>query len=164
MYEFTMGGLWFRWSALDAPAKRLAAGSFITALIAAIPAGLAFGEQGYAFGYSIGHWLAGGDGERLVVPNGALLTAEPWMAWVTLGFGIVSALLWWRFSLRQDEMFNRIQNHALGRAGGWSMAVLCVWIAAAAGGMLPYPAALGIVGTFVVLLCAFWSAAVRRWA
>jgi hypothetical protein len=102
MYEFTKGGMWFRWKLLDRPSKRLAAFSMIAAMIAAIPIGIIAGHGAYRIGYRLG---SGGDWPAAMAPVFA-----PWMAWVVIGFGALSAILWWRFSMRQDEMFNRIQN------------------------------------------------------
>ncbi|MBB4153169.1 hypothetical protein GGQ80_001057 [Sphingomonas jinjuensis] len=163
MYEFTMGGAWFKWSLLDAASKRLAAGSFAAATIAAVPLGIYVSNIGHAVGYRLGAAAAGAPVER--APASAMLAgAEPWMAWITLIFGIVSAVLWWRFSRRQDEMFNRVQNWALGMGGGWTMAACFVWIALASAGAVAMPSTIAIAALFYVLLFAFWFVAVKRWA
>jgi hypothetical protein len=163
MYEFTMGGAWFKWSLLDATSKRLAAGSFVAATIAAVPFGIHAGNVGHALGYRLAAAAAGGAVDQ--PPPGAMIApAEPWMAWITLVFGIVSAVLWWRFSRRQDEMFNRVQNWALGMGGAWTMAACFVWITLAAAGVVAMPSAVAIAALFYVLIFAFWFVAVKRWA
>lgn len=163
MYEFTMGGAWFKWSLLDATSKRLAAGSFVAATVAAIPLGIYVSNIGHEAGYRAGAAAAGVTVDR--VPPAALLAGtEPWMAWITLVFGIISAVLWWRFSRRQDEMFNRVQNWALGMGGAWTMAACFAWIALAAAGVVAMPSAIAIAALFYVLIFAFWFVAVKRWA
>lgn len=164
MYEFTWGGAWLKWSLLDRSSKRLAAGSFVAAAGAAIPIALYAGELGYALGFRLGAALAGRAELRPDLADGASLVAEPWMAWVTLACGLLSAWLWWRFSLRQDELFNRVQNWALGMASGWTMAGVLVWLALAGAGVVPPPPVAAIVAVYVALLFGFWFAAVRRWA
>lgn len=158
MIEFTMGGTWFRWSLLDRTSKRLAAGSLIASVVAVAPATLSLSSHAYDVGYRLGSGSA-------AVPEAAV-GFPPWSpleaCWL-IGFGIVSALLWWRFSLRQDELFNRVQNWALGMAGAWSATLLTIWAMLALGNLAPPVSPMGIIATFYVSTCAFWFAAVRRW-
>ena len=77
---------------------------------------------------------------------------------------LISGIAWWRFSLRQDEMLNRVQNYALGHAGSWSLAAATLWWLMELGGWLgEFP-----LGLFVLLgyglILFFWFRAVRRWA
>ncbi len=164
MYEFTMGGAWFKWSLLDRDSKWLAAGSFVAAGVAAVPVGLYAGEVGYAVGYRLVAMLAGRPGLQPGPADAPTFVADPWMAWLTLILGSISALLWWRFSLRQDEMFNRVQNWALAMAAGWTMAATMIWLALAAAGVAAAPSVAGVVAGYILLLLLFWFKAVRRWA
>lgn len=156
MYEFTMGGMWFRWRLLDRTSKRLAAFSLTAAMISAIPIGIIAGEAAYGIGY----WV-GSSGTWREVANPIFAA---WMAWVVIGFGVLSAILWWRFSLRQDEMFNRVQNWALGMAGGWSMAGLSIWAMLDYAGIVPAPSPMAYLAIVYVLTAVFWMVAVKRWA
>lgn len=156
MYEFTMGGMWFRWRLLDRSSKRLAAGSMIAALIGSVPIGVFVGKMAYRYGYWMG---SGGQWPDTPPP-----TLAPWMATIAIASAIVSAMLWWRFSLRQDEMFNRVQNWSLGMAGAWSMAAALVWAALAYSGMSPMITVGGIFFLFCLAVIGFWMVAVRRWA
>ena len=146
MYEFTMGGAWFKWSALDSVSKRLAGISVGAAGIAALPIGIFLGE-GLAHKGRV-EWMS----------------AQPWMAWVFL-FGVaISAYCWWRFSLRQDEMFNLVQNWTLGMAGGWTIVGVIVWLTLHVAGAAPAPNVVAIPVAFYAAVFGFWFIAVRRWA
>jgi len=151
-----MGGMWFRWGLLDRVSKRLAAGSMAAALIASIPIGIFLTRTAYRYGY----WSGSGG----LWPDGPAPVLLPWMAWTATGFGVVSAILWWRFSLRQDEMFNRVQNWSLGMAGAWSMAASMAWAALAYSGVAPMISIGGIFVLFALAVILFWVVAVRRWA
>jgi magnesium-transporting ATPase (P-type) len=77
---------------------------------------------------------------------------------------VVSAVAWWQFSRNQDEMFNRIQNYAIGQGAAWTFAFAFLWWLLWLGrwvGPLPL-SALVLIGT--ALLIGFWFHAVRRWA
>lgn len=134
MYEFTWGGWWFNWSALDRPSRRLAAGSFAFSFFAAVPLGFMFGRAGYSFGRCVGS----GDWSPCEKLN---LTVHPALAILITSCAIISAWLWMRFSARQDEMFNRVQNWSIGMAGAWTAAAILVWTFMALGGLLPHLAA-----------------------
>lgn len=153
MYEFTMGGSWFRWSLLDRTSKRLAAGSLAASIAAVAPAVL---PRFFDFGYR-----AGGGG-RAPMPEVATGPTSFEACWL-IGFGIVSALLWWRFSQRQDELFNRVQNWALGMGGAWSATLLSVWAVLDLGRIVPPISPMAVIATFYVSIIVFWFAAVRRW-
>lgn len=145
MYEFTMGGLWFRWSVLDRTSKSLAGLSLAAAGLAPIPSA----------------WMIGfraGKGEALSVP------LDGWIGWWTAGWGIVSLLLWWAMSRRQDEMFNRVQNWAIGMASSWAMFTLVIWAFLARANLAPMVSPAAIIMFFCLALFAFWFVAVKRWA
>lgn len=149
MYEFTMGGAWFRWGLLDKLSKRLAGASLVAAGLAPLPLS---GMWGYQLGYSLG--------------SGAPLsgfTPAPWAILWTLAFVVVSGLFWWRFSLRQDELFNRVQNRAFAMGGAWSATLLSIWALLDLANLAPPVSPLAIIGLFYGLVVVFWMSAVRRW-
>lgn len=163
MYEMTHKGAWFKWSALDRKDKKLVAIS----LAAQVPVGAIAGLAGGRYGYRFGYWLGSG-GETVPADTALdrLVTSPGFALFVLAGFAcaLVSAFAWWRFSLRQDELFNRIQNYAIGRGCGWAIAVATGWWYLSLGGWtgtLP-------LGWLLLLACAlvyvFWFRAVRRWA
>lgn len=149
MYEFTMGGAWFRWELLDERSKRLAGASLVAAALAPAPlAGM--------FGYELGYSLASGTAQGGFAP-------PSWAVLWTLASLVVSGILWWRFSLRQDELFNRVQNWALAMGGAWSATLLSIWALLEIGGFVPPVAPVVILGLFYGLTLIFWFRAVRRW-
>ncbi len=149
MYEFKMGGLWFRWGALDRRGKWLAGLSIV-----------ASGLAGALLGVPLGLEIAGGQSASLHW----LSSFTPFMAWGAVGLGVTSAVLWWRFSREQDEMFNRVQNWALGYASSWTMMVVTIWTILAFAGAAP-PVSMGtILPLYLVALTVCWFVAVRRWA
>lgn len=162
MYEFTHKGAWFSWSSLDAADKRLVTLS----LLAAIPPGFVVGLASGAYGYRAGYWLASGG--KAAPPSHfeemtGLFTAVPVML-AALACAVISALVWWRFSLRQDEMFNRVQNYALGCASAWTIAAASAWwFLQRAGQAPPLPVEAWLLLAYA-LVCLFWFRAVRRWA
>jgi hypothetical protein len=162
MFEITHGGAWFKWSALDAIDKRLAAVS----LIASVPPGVVVGLIAGGYAYQGGYRLGSG-GKAAPRSHFEELTAEltaPWVMLAALAFALVSAIAWWRFSLRQDELFNRIQNYALGQSCCWSVAAVSVWWFLERAGIVP-ALPLGLLLLLVmVLLYVFWFRAVRMWA
>ncbi len=163
MYEITMAGMWVRWGSLDASARRLFAGSMAAALAAVAPLPFqesfvertVFYELGYYLG-SGGKWPA-----KVATPLPAL---EAWAALWIIGFSVVSALLWWRLSVRQDELFNRIQNWALAMGGVFSGTLLTVWSVLDFANIVSPATPLFIINSFVLSIGLFWFVAVRRWA
>lgn len=154
MYEFTHGGLWFDWGKLDAQSKRLAIGSLVCSFVGAIPLGLIAGEFGYRAGYAMA--------------SGQPLTYQPmlsaWAAVWMVVFTVLAGVLWWRLSVRQDEMFNRIQNWAIGAGCGWSAVVLIAWAFLAMAKVLPWASPFAVIGVFWVAIMVAWTIACRRWA
>lgn len=146
MYEFTKGGTWLRWGALDGPSRSLFATSLAASAAATIPLAM--------LRFSDAYLSRGVD----VVPP-----MQPWMAIWIIAFGTMSALLWWRFSLRQDELFNRIQTWTLGMSGTTFIIALAVWFLLERAGFAPPIADLRAVKLYLVLVLGFWFAAVRRW-
>lgn len=154
MYEFTHQGWWFKWSLLDKVSKRLAAVSLVAAGLAVTPATVDLSLQSD----HVGKILGSGRGSL------SEMALQPWEAWWLVGFGIVSGLFWWRFSLRQDEMFNRVQNWSLGMSGAWTSTLASMWGVLAFGDVVPALPMLAVFGIFYVALVGFWTIAVRRWA
>ena len=161
MYEITHRGAWFKWSNLDRAEKRLAAISLGGTIIPAFIAGIWLGDAAARLGFRIANGRT--------APNSPLtgLSNTPYFDAVfalALMSALISGIAWWRFSLRQDEMFNRVQNYALGQAGAWSLAAATLWW------FLRLPGWVGDfpLGGFVIagylLILAFWFIAVRRWA
>lgn len=161
MVELTHGGTWLNWSSLERTDRNWAILSFATSLLAAVPVGLVGGEWGYRLGHRVGS--GGREAHIRSIPElvGPQLFAGLMLAAAILA--VVSAFAWWRFSRNQDEMFNRIQNYAIGQAGGWTFAFAFIWWLLSLGGWVgPLPlVALVVLGTG--LLMGFWFYAVRRW-
>lgn len=155
MYEFTHKGYGFRWSALDAQEKLLAVASSACSVLAVVPLTAWMASNSYHWGYFVGsrgHW-----------PDRPIPPLEPWAAWWLIGFGVLSGLIWWRFSALQDELFNRIQNWSLASGGIFTALCVTIWgMFTQAGAAYPMPAiAPLVIFTFAVL--AFWGVAVRKW-
>lgn len=161
MVELTYGGTWVKWRSLGPGDKSWALLSIVTTFLAALPVGVITGRWGYSIGYRLG---SGGREPRVDDLNA--LIASDLFAYAILAsavLGLVAAFAWWRFSRNQDEMFNRIQNYAIGQAGGWTFAIALLWWVLSLGGWLePLPlATIVLIGT--ALLIGFWFYAVRRW-
>jgi hypothetical protein len=162
MYEITHKGAWFKWSTLDRTDKRL----LTLSLVAAIPPGFLLGLISGIWGFRAGYRM--GSGGREVPPqlfDDLLARLAP--APVVLGALVcvlVSAFAWWRFSRRQDEMFNRIQNHALGCGCGWAVAGATIWWFLEKARLVPALPTEAWLAAALFLVCGFWFHAVRRWA
>jgi hypothetical protein len=76
---------------------------------------------------------------------------------------MVTALLWWRFSSLQDEMFHRIQNYSYGWGAAVTIAVLVVWGIANAAGVAPPIDPIAPLVLFAVGHGFFWTVATRKW-
>ena len=162
MVELTYGGTWLKWSSLDRRDRKLALVSFITAGVGAAPIGVLCGQFGWRLGFQLG------SGGRTPVESPIdRFVAGPgfdYLILASVGLLIVSSVAWWRFSLHQDEMFNRIQNHAVGSAGGWTLGIGIIWWLLSLGEWLPPLPLPGLLLIGYVLLLGFWFSAVRRWA
>lgn len=156
MYEFTRKGLWFRWSALDRRGKVLVGSSLLCSLLSAAALARPLGRTGYR----VGRMLGSGGREPVLAP----FVLQPWMTWWVLAFGTASILLWWRFSRTQNEMFNRVQNWALGMGAAWTAAALAVWAVLAKARVVPPVDPWPLIGFGSLAIVAFWVVAVRRWA
>ncbi|HEV2746996.1 MAG TPA: hypothetical protein VGW34_06820 [Allosphingosinicella sp.] len=145
MYEFTFGGAWFRWNAFDRKSRLLAAASLALGAIAGALFGMALKPVNHRYGFDV--------------------TAHaPILAVAGIAASLLAAWLWYSFSLRRDEMFNRVQNWALGMAGAWTCVIATLWhilerVALASPLTVPAVALLFAVSTGL-----FWFVAVRRWA
>ena len=162
MVEITHGGTWFKWDSLDRRDKWLAGLSIAASIPSGIVAGFMLGDAIHRTVYllSADDLEAPANTVQRLVESAAYRSA----AMAALALAIVSALAWWRFSLRQDELFNRIQNYAMGRAGGWSMGIAVGWWflqLAGLAGAFPLGA---FLLAMMLLLLGFWFHGVRRWA
>lgn len=160
MVELTHGGTWLKWSSLTLTDRRWALISFVTSGLAAIPLGLAARDWSYEAGYRLGSGNAG------TVSRSDSMLAADLFAYALLGsalLALISAYTWWRFSRNQDEMFNRIQNYALGQAGGWTWAFAFGWWTLSLGGWVqPLPLG-GLILLGLALMLFFWFRGVHRW-
>ena len=160
MYEITHKGAWFKWGALDRTEKALVV---VTALTA-IPPGFLLGRS-ERLSYRIGYFL--GNGEWPQAARQPAVLPDAWLGPVTLftiACAIVCGLAWWRFSLRQDEMFNRVQNEAIGRGSAWALAVAALWwMLTVPGWVAPLPVSFFLT-VALFLMIAFWFRAASRWA
>jgi hypothetical protein len=111
--------------------------------------------------------LAVGAGIPLVIARraGWTVAAGAPPIWAVAGFLVLmaaSALLWWAFSRRQDEMFNHIQRRAWGEAGVLTAITLSLWgvldLLHLAPPIVPIAPLLLLLG----FKCSRWLAAVRR--
>lgn len=161
--EITHGGMWFRWGSLDRTSKWLLVASSVAAVAGLTLLLLIVGPDLYGTAYKAGYAAGSGGQAPRSVPT-PLIRPTPLLGWATVGLLLMSGLLWWRLSLRQDEMFNRIQNWSLGMSGAWATLVLTFWAVLATAGVLPTVSAWGIVFVACALFSAFWLIAVRRWA
>lgn len=162
MYEFTHRGAWFKWSALDPVEKRLAGISMATAAVPSLIMLAHSADLGLQFGKRLRGEKADGSAGPIydAISNSPLF--GPFILFA-IACGIVSAVTWWRFSLRQDEMFNRIQTHALCWGGmcGFAASVLW-WMLSLPGWVGPIP--LGIFLYVEVLLIGFFTVRIfRKW-
>lgn len=155
MVEITQGGFWIKWSSLDQTGKRFAAVSFVAAALS----GAAIAPVAHRLGHDLGRSAA--KGQTVHSPANFI---ESYAVIAALAFMVVSGICWWRFSLRQDEMFNRVQNWAIGMGGGWMVAVLAPWSLLALAELVEPPSALTIFLVCIGLPSLFWLIAVRRWA
>ena len=161
MVELTYGGAWFKWSSLSRRDRGWAMLSLAASFLAAVPIGITVGRWGYVVGFR-----AGSGGQEPPVSRAAEFLATDQFSYLILAstlLAIVSAFAWWRFSRNQDEMFNRIQNYALGQGSAWTFAILFLWWQLSLGGWVGTVPLAGVVGIGLVLITGFWFRASRRW-
>jgi hypothetical protein len=161
MVEITHKGTWFKWDSLDARDKLW----FLLSTVTSVPVGLLIGvmfvEWGHDLGYRVG---AGEHGPRGYFADILASDAFRYAVLAALALAALSGFAWWRFSIRQDELFNRIQNGALGRAGAWSVAAAGAWWLLSLGGWVgPFPLGPFLLASMALLL-VFWFHAVHKWA
>ena len=159
MVEITHGGTWFKWSSMD-PRDRL---RFVLSQLAIIPAAVVvaiyFSRYAYQLGYRQGS--GGKEGPDLLGPwvESGLFRYGVILSFVLL---VVSLFASWRFSLRQDELFNRIQNYALGRACAATITLASGWWILSLGGWVePLPLGAIVVAGYGLII-GFWLYAVRQ--
>lgn len=160
MVELTHGGTWINWDTLSKRDRNWALLSFTTAMLAALPLGVGLGDWGYRLGFS-----AGSGGREPPQGHSPILSADVFAyAMLTAAvLAVISALAWWRFSRNQDEMFNKIQNYAIGMAGGWTLALASLWWLLSLGGWIEPLSLTAVVVFGYALVLLFWFRAVRRW-
>lgn len=151
MYEFTMKGAWFRWSDLDAPSRWLGCGAFVVSLLGFLPI--------FAFSLEFGRFL-GSDGKVGIEVFAPTASEACWI----IGLQVLAGWLWWRFSMRQDELFNRIQNWSVSLASAWTVLLVSAAVVLDYANALPSVPAWSIVVLFSALFTGFWFYAVHRWA
>lgn len=161
MYEFTHKGLWFDWARLDRTDKKLAGTSLAMAAIAALPLSLITADYGYRVGFKLG---SGGTELRTSGIPEIFGDVFPWLHLLAAVGMLISGIIWWLFSRRQDEMFNRVQNYAVGYSAAWTMGMAFLWWIASIGGLIPSPPFVVLAVVCLVLLTFFWLQAVRKWA
>ena len=158
MVEITHGGTWFKWSSMDSRDRLW----FVVSTVTVIPAAFIIGAAGARWSYHLGHRHAAGrdgpDGFGPLIESGGFRYG----ALAALLLLLVSLFAWWRFSVRQDELFNRIQNYALGHACAWTLFIAAAWWVLSAGGWVGTLPLEGIVTGGLVLILAFWFYAVRK--
>lgn len=153
MYEFSYKGAGFNWSALDATSKGLFTGSLAAAAVGFAPLYGSFERLGAEL-----HEYMHDVPLRQPPPDLA-----PAAALFAIALFALSAWLWWRFSLRQDELFNRVQNWSIGMAGGTFSATLVVWQILGRAELVPVMSVWPIMVLMALLYTMFWFVAVRRW-
>ncbi len=163
MYEFTMKGIWVRWGALDMPSRWLFAGSGAAAFAALVPLYVPGAVTRRSYLFDLGYYVGSG-GKWPVRAAETSASMLPWAAWWIVGCLAVSALLWWRLSVRQDELFNRIQNWAFAMGGAWSATLLSVWSIFDMADLASPITPAAVITVFAVAISVFWFVAVRRWA
>lgn len=144
MFETTLGGTWFRWAALDRQSRTLAGLSFGLAAVAGAMFGVVMKPVEQQFGLEIA-------------------PLRPVLAPIGVAFALASAWLWFLFSKRQDEMFKRVQNWAIGMAGAWTCATVGFWVVLARTQYLPPVSAGAVALCFAGATGVFWLLAVRKW-
>jgi hypothetical protein len=159
MVEITHGGTWVNWSSMDRRDRFWFILSSVAAMPAAIVTGLYFSRHAYQLGYR--HGSGGQEGPDRFGP---WVESDLFRYGTVLAFAflVVSLFAWWRYSVRQDELFNRIQNYALGRAGASTLAIASAWWILSLGGWVAsLPLAAIVVGGYC-LIVVFWLYAVRQ--
>lgn len=162
MVELTHGGTWIKWSSLDRRDRNWALLSFVASGLSALPVSLLAADRAYG----LGHRAGSGGAEARPTALAPFLQSDLFAVAMLVAavLAAVSAFAWWRFSRNQDEMFNRIQNYAIGQAAGWTFAFAFLWWLLWLGRWLPALSLTVIVLVGTALLLGFWFQAVRRWA
>lgn len=158
MVDITHGGWWFRFSSMDRNEKWWAGASLGTGILGAFPVGIMLGSAAYEFGRNLA------SGRAAISTSNPFGPFAPFAVIACILLWVISVFCWWRFSVRQDEMFNRMQNWALGMAGGWLVALLLAWSLLALADTVEPPSALALFVLCLGLPSIFWFVAVRRWA
>ena len=145
MHEFTLGGAWFRWSAFDKASRLLAAYAMGFGAIAGLLIGMSAKPRNDRFGFDV-------------------TAIAPSLALIGVIVAALAAWLWHRFSLRQDEMFNQVQNWTLGMAGAWTCVTCAAWNVMTISSLAEIMPATAPPFLFAGATLAFWIVGVRKWA
>jgi hypothetical protein len=159
MVEITHGGTWFKWSSMDSRDRLW----FVVSQVAAMPVGIVVAVYFSRYAYQLGY-RHGSGGMEAPDRLGPWVESDLFRYSVILAFVLVllSIFAWWRFSLRQDELFNRIQNYALGRACAATITIAsCWWILSLGGWVGDLPLGAIVIGGYALIL-GFWLHAVRQ--
>lgn len=144
MYEFTHGGAWFRWSSFDRASRMLAIATTVSSGVAGTLFGMVAKPVNTRFGFD-------------VTPHTTLLAILGIIA------SVLAAWLWYCFSIRQDELFNRVQNWTLGMSGVAACAASTIWrVLGAASLVMPMPSGAPAI-LFAGASIVFWFSATRKW-
>lgn len=162
MVELTHGGTWLKWSSLNRRDRNWALLSFVTSGLSALPVSLLAAN----WAYGLGHRAGSGGEDPPPTALAPFLQSDLFAVAMLIAavLAVVSAFAWWQFSRNQDEMFNRIQNYAIGQAGGWTFAFAFLWWLLWLGRWVGPLSLTVIVLVGTALLLGFWFHAVRRWA
>lgn len=161
MYEFTHRGAGVNWAALDQKSRRLVSGSMASAVVAVMPLFKWTADAARRVGIEFQDLMPI---EGTAVSTPSLYLPAAWVvAWV-IGFAALSGLLWWRMSIRQDELFHRVQNWSLGMSGAWTAAALTVWGLLDMTGISPPIQGPAPLILFSALTILFGRTAARKWA
>jgi len=161
MYEFTHRGAGVNWAALDQQSRRLVSGSMASAVVAVMPLFKWTADVARRVGIEFQGTMPI---EGAAVSTPSLYLPAAWVvAWI-IGFAALSGLLWWRMSIRQDELFHRVQNWSLGMSGAWTAAALTVWGLLDMTGISPPIQGPAPLILFSALTILFGRTAARKWA
>jgi hypothetical protein len=162
MYETDERGTML-WNALDPEEKRLAKIAFWTSIPPGALLLVPIGREGYAFGQWL-RWEREAADSRLKFMDA--LASSPWFVGfvvVAIACALICALAWWRFGQRQDELFHRIQNHALGRTAAVGVIlVFLFWALSLTGWVTHFPLEAAVV-IEIMVFSVFSGDAYRRW-
>ena len=161
MYEFTHRGAGVNWAALDQTSRRLVSGSMASAVAAVMPLFKWTADAARRVGIEFQSPMPL---DSTAVSTPSLYLPVAWIVVWVIGFAALSGLLWWRMSIRQDELFHRVQNWSLGMSGAWTAAALTVWGLLNMTGISPPIQGAAPLILFSALTILFGRTAAHKWA